>query len=350
MKFYFDIKKWSKNYVDLVKGKESNHLHKIDNYYSIGLIDQSICSQNLGDNIISESVTAELKSIFSFSYISHFPGQIKSSIDYTHFLATQDFIFVGGTNLLKSNMDKYPQWKINPYSRSFLKKKFILMGIGWFQYQQSPNNYTISLLKNILSNNFLHSVRDSYTEKKLHSIGIKNVINTSCPTLWQITDTLCRSININKSNNVITTLTSYYKDPIIDKKILNILSENYKKVYLWLQGLEDYQYFKSLSINNQNIVIVDSSLGAYENILIIDDIEYIGSRLHGGIKALNRGKRTLILAVDNRAYEIKIDTNLNVIKRSSLEELLIYIHTPYYTNIKLPIDNIKKWKDQFKQK
>ncbi|MEO6452946.1 MAG: polysaccharide pyruvyl transferase family protein [Ginsengibacter sp.] len=347
MKFYYDLKKWAKDYVTLAKGKKPNHANKTDNFYSIGLIDQSICSQNLGDNIISEAVTEELKSIFSFSYINHFPGQINSSIDYTRLLSAQDFIFVGGTNLLKSNMNKNPQWKINSYSKFFLKNRFILMGVGWFQYQSEPNSYSVSLLKDMLSNKFLHSVRDSYTEKKLHSIGIKNVINTTCPTLWQIDNKICSNINIYKSNNVVTTLTSYYKDPEVDKKILNILCENYKKVYLWLQGFNDYQYFKNLSLDNQNIIVLDSSLTAYENILSIDDIEYIGSRLHGGIKALKKGKRTLILAVDNRAYEIKIDTNLNVIKRSDYMSLLLYLEKPYHTLINLPVENIKRWKEQF---
>ena len=347
MKLYFDTKQWVKNYVALAKHKEHDLSKKIDEFYSIGLIDQSICSSNLGDGIITESLAREIKKIFGLSYIKHFPGQIDSSIDYTRMLAEQDLVFVGGTNLLKSKMNESSQWKINAYSKQFLKKQFILFGVGWWQYEKPPNKYTSKLLRQLLSNNFLHSVRDSYSEKILNSIGIENVVNTSCPTLWDVDRELCKNISINKADHVVTTLTSYNRDIICDKKIINILCENYNGVYIWLQGAEDYEYFKDLAIDNSNIILLDSSLEAYENILRTTDIEYIGSRLHGGIRALQMGKRTLILAVDNRAIEIKFDTNLNVVKRSDFESVLYFIKNPYCTEIKLPSENIKKWKGQF---
>ena len=49
------------------------------------------------------------------------------------------------------------------------------------------------------------------------------------------------------------------------------------------------------------------------------EFDYVGTRLHAGILALNYRKRTLIIAVDNRAAEMKTDINLPVIARGDLE-------------------------------
>ena len=347
MKIYTNLKTLVKNYLTLIKYKTGKDITKIIDYDHIGLINQAICTENIGDTIITESLIKEIKEIFKFSFIKDFPGQLKSSMDYTLSLTKQNLIFVGGTNLLNSRMNKFSQWKINPYSKLFLQNKFILFGVGWWQYEKKPNKYTAQLLKKLLSDKYLHSVRDSYTETKLKSIGIDNVINTSCPTLWGIDNEFCKKIPVNKSNNVVATLTSYKPDSITDKKILEILSLNYKNVYIWLQGSDDYKYLKSLSIDMHKFSIIDSSLNAFENVLNNDDIEYIGTRLHGGIKALQKCKRTLILAVDNRAIEINKDINLNVIKRTDFESILSYIANPYHTIINLPINNIKRWKEQF---
>ena len=42
---------------------------------------------------------------------------------------------------------------------------------------------------------YIHSVRDSFSEQMLNSMGITNVINTGCPTMWGITKELCQDIS-----------------------------------------------------------------------------------------------------------------------------------------------------------
>ena len=64
----------------------------------------------------------------------------------------------------------------------------------------------------ILDSTYLHSVRDSYTEKKLKQIGIDNVINTSCPTMWRLTEEFCSHIPCKKQDTVVTTITDYRKN------------------------------------------------------------------------------------------------------------------------------------------
>lgn len=97
------------------------------------------------------------------------------------------------------------------------------------------------------------------------------------------------------------------------------------------------------------IKIIDASLSQYDSILKKDNVEYVGTRLHAGIRALNFGKRTIIIAVDNRAIEIARDTNLNIILRDEVDRCLNnQINSNFKTEILLPEENINLWKSQFR--
>jgi hypothetical protein len=100
------------------------------------------------------------------------------------------------------------------------------------------------------------------------------------------------------------------------------------------------------SIYGNKAIYVKPSLQALDEILTID-IDYLGTRLHAGIRALQNKKRTLILAVDNRAIEISKDTNLPVVPRNDWESITSWIESAYETRIRLPWSNIDKWKSQF---
>ena len=128
-----------------------------------------------------------------------------------------------------------------------------------------------------------------------------------------------------------------------------MLSFNYESVYIWLQSIDDFFYLKKLKLN-QNITVLDPTIESYLSILDEKDIEYIGTRLHAGIKALQMGKRTLILAVDNRAIEIGKDVGLHVIRRKDVNEITKHLKKDYITKIKIPEENIKIWKNQFYEK
>ncbi len=143
----------------------------------------------------------------------------------------------------------------------------------------------------------------------------------------------------------MTTLTFYKKNKSKDREILNLLSDHYETVYLWLQGLSDFDYLKELKIEKMNLIVIPPSLELYDAILEEQNIDYVGTRLHAGIRALQKNVRTLILAVDNRASEIGRDINLNVINRDQTELILPFINNSYQTQLKLPKQNIFNWKN-----
>ncbi|MGN0802212.1 MAG: polysaccharide pyruvyl transferase family protein [Candidatus Faecivicinus sp.] len=309
--------------------------------------DPAVSSSNLGDSIISDSASAYLEALFPDSFMIKVSTHLPTSIRYMHMLRDFKARFVLGSNLLKSHMLLgFRQWDVSLVKAPFVGP-VILMGCGWWQYERRIDLYSKMLYKALLSPDVLHSVRDNYTVKQLESMGIRNVLNTACPTMWKFTEQHCGSIPREKADSVVTTLTDYYQDPRKDHEMLSLLSENYKTVYLWMQGSGDMNYYKSIAGNWKNIVFIQSKLDAYNKVLEMEDIEYVGTRLHAGIRALQRGKRAMIIAVDNRAVEKKRDFNLPVIERENQEELKNLIFNSRRTEIHIPERQIEEYLGQF---
>ena len=313
-------------------------------------------SSNLGDVIINESVKKYLNNIF--------PG-----IDYAPISSHQvprdnlirgarksSFVFFGGTNALSSDLEEYNQWKLPVPHRLVWPFKFpvndvILMGVGWWQYQDFPTGYTRAFYNRALSHKHSHSVRDSYTEQKMKQLGFDNVINTGCPTMWGLNG-LHVAARTGGSENCLFTLTDYNKNPVADDKIIELILGNYRgKIFFFPQGSLDTEYIVSLS-NYQKyssrITIINRTYEDYVAILDKYDVDYIGTRLHAGIKALQLKKQALILSVDNRTIEISKDTGLPVAPRNDSEKILSWIGgQKLFNEIRMPIREIEQWKKQF---
>lgn len=309
------------------------------------LYNPAISSLNMGDHIIFESVYNQLNDLLNEAFIV----EVSTHLPVSRFLRyTKDFDykFVCGSNLLRGKMNGlFRQWDINIFNAN-LVGPCILIGAGWWQYGDEPNYYTKILYKKVLSTHFYHSVRDSYTEKQLKKTGFNNVINTSCPTMWSLTKEHCSEIPKSKAKEVVCTITDYNKDIERDTKLFEILCDNYENVYLWIQGAKDYEYFKGLNINNEKVKIISPNLKSYD-LILEKDLDYVGTRLHAGIRALQKKKRTIIIGIDNRAIEKQKDFNLICIERDKIELLDSKINSVFSTEISIPIENINKWKSQF---
>lgn len=315
---------------------------------TISLLDTTIANYNLGNQIIMDSINNIINELFPEDFLFRLQYGEKFGKLSLKYIKQSNYVFFGGTNSLTSEMNKYKQMGFRLLDLFYIKNKITLLGTGWWQYQKNPNLYTRFFLKNMLSKETLHSVRDSYTKKMLSRIGINNVINTSCPTVWNLTKEYCKSIPVKKSENVLTTLTDYNRAKLLDEKLFSILLNNYNKVYFWTQGVGDLKYLYSLNIPYKDkLIIINPRLSAYDNVLKDEDLDYIGTRLHAGIRAIQYKKRTLIIAIDNRAKEIAKDINLNFCEREKLDDIINFISCEYQTSLNIPIENIKRWKGQF---
>lgn len=302
-------------------------------------------SANLGDLIIQESINREIINIFGQQDIVRFSTHVPLENDHFKILNTCSIILVGGTNLLSSYMNKYNQWKI--WINDALRiKTAILLGVGWWQYQGNPNLYTKILLRAALSKKSIHSVRDNYSKVKLQSLGINNVLNTVCPTMWPLASFRNQDIPYEKSENALLMVTDYSKNIELDIKLIELLFSKYKKVFLWPQGRGDIEYVLGM---NFPVTMLEHSLEALDKFISSGiAFDYIGTRLHGGIRCLVSRKRSLILEIDNRAKEIASDTGLPTSARSDFDYISQWINGQTVTNIKIDPLPIKQWKSQFK--
>jgi polysaccharide pyruvyl transferase WcaK-like protein len=225
----------------------------------------------------------------------------------------------------------------------------ILCGVGWQHYQPPVTFFTRVLLFFALSRTHFHSVRDSYTKKKLASCGIWNVVNTSCPTLWGLAGQR-RVVNAQKpARTVLLMLTDYRKDEEADARLVSCLGGHYESIYFWPQGEMDLSYFQCLVANmSLKPVVLDRSLDALDAFLsTTPDLDYVGTRLHGGIRCLLAGKRSLILEVDNRATEIASETGLPTLPRTDLENIEKWVKEGWKSEIAVDEKPITKWRAQF---
>lgn len=317
------------------------------------MFDTSYGSQNLGDYIINEAITEQmdylLKDSFVIRYATHTPinkfWQNFKENQISKACSNADYKFLCGSNLFKYNLKTLtPVFNINIFDTKCYQNS-ISLGCGVAINSDKINAYTKYIYKHILSKEYIHSTRDDNTVKFLEELGFK-AINTGCPTLWGLTKEKCKKIPTKKSDKVVFTLTDYNRAINEDQKLVDILNKNYKKVYFWTQGSNDLEHFKNLK-NTETIEIISPNIKAYTKILDGHDVDYIGTRLHAGIYAMNHLARSIILAIDNRTRDMKNSYKLNSIERTNIDKLEELINSEFETKIEINEENINKWKNQF---
>lgn len=312
----------------------------------ISVFDTSIAAYNIGNQIIMDAVKAELMDLFPQSFVLSLPVEdIKKNV--RHYNTMSDITFVGGTNILNSDIRRCRQWDLSLHNILILSN-IVLMGCGWWQYEERPiTRYTQWAFDRIFSNKYIHSVRDEYTRNKLATIGIDS-INTGCPTLWRLTDEVVGQIPKEKKSKVVITLTDYNRNKERDIKLLDVCLRNYETVYLFPQGTGDIPYITELGYL-ERLQFVSPQIAAYNAILESGEVDYIGTRLHAGIRALQKSVRSFIIGIDNRAKEMARDFGLPVLDEKRIDELESWIARPYELNLNIPFERIESWKQQFRK-
>ncbi len=313
------------------------------------IFDPSIFSSNLGDYIIMDFCNEELSKLLPDMMQVRLPTQQSPSFKSFRDAENSKYKIVCGTNLLSSHVNrKRNQWKCDLVKIRYIKGA-ILMGVGWWQYQPDPPFIVTKYYQHVLHPEIIHSTRDSYTEMKMHRMGFRNVINTGCPTAWNLTKDFCKTIPVKRSDTVLFTITDYKPNFSEDHKLVSFLCENYDHLYVWPQRIGDIIYIKALIENvPRDIKILGANLYQLRKFMEDTDFDYIGTRLHAGILSLNHRKRTMIIAVDNRAAEMKTDVNLPVVSRGDLNSLKTFVQNEFVTDINIKIENIDLWRNQFK--
>ena len=292
-----------------------------------------------------EAVADVMEELFPMSHIVRIPCTDISTTARSY-NARSKFSFVGGTNILSNDILHNSQWDINLHNL-YILKDIILMGCGWFQYEERPVKLITKYgLNRILSKKYIHSTRDGYTRDKLESIGIR-AINTGCPTLWKITPSIVERISCAPKEKVILTLTDYNRDRERDLKLLKICESVYPKGMLYFpQGTDDIAYLKELGYADK-VTILPPRLRALDKALANGECDYVGTRLHAGIRALQNSVRAFIVGVDNRSIEMGRDFSLPILNLDSIANWHNIISGAYKLDLTIPYRNIALWKNQF---
>lgn len=319
----------------------------------ITLYDTACGSKNLGDQIIMDAVTHELGGILPNEMMMNYPTHYPMSREAKRLAWSNELSFIGGTNLLKGHWRtkaKDNQWACSLLD-SWAMSPAILMGVGWHSYGDKITNKAKIFYRNALSSEYIHSCRDNYSADKIKSVGFDNVINTGCPTTWCLSTERLSKLSKQKSESVVFTLTDYRQDACSDTDLINQLLSSYKKVYFWPQGNKDKDYYLSLlpSVkgNKDSVKILPMNLNAFNSVLKDGNIDYIGTRLHAGVRALQLDIRALIISVDNRAKEMGSDFGLPVAPRGSSNYIVDLLLKTEPADLQLPHNAIRVWKEQF---
>ena len=322
------------------------------------ILDTSIASGNRGDDIIMECTRKELAPILQQAFERTLPTQVspfhwyqvlRNSKTVRHFRNCK-YKFVGGTNILVPRLlTHFPQWNINLFNYQ-PRKGCIMVGVGAGAGAEGKIDcYTKYIYQHLLNRDYYHSARDERSKQYMERLGLK-AINTGCVTMWMLTPEFCAKIPANKADKVVFTLTasSNPHNQEKDQYMLDILLRNYKEVYFWPQGVNDYDYFHRLK-DIESVHILQASKQAYDDYLTNNDTDYVGTRLHGGVYAMRHARRAIIIAIDERARAINEKNHLNCIDYNNLQDLESMITSDFETKIVMDFDAIKQWKSQFKE-
>ena len=321
------------------------------------LFDTAIATSNVGDEIILASVKKGLDPILSKSavyrlgtHVENFsPLQMLISHDKVKFFSEKmDYKFICGTNLLVPNLRRiFPQFMLNPFNKS-LYKDAILVGVGKHSNYKKLRRLAKYLYLKTLSKKYYHSVRDEATKQIVEEMGFK-AINTGCPTLWEFTKEKCASIPQGKAENVIFSVSGYLpqQNPVADLKMIKTLKKNYSSLYAWIQTYKDEDYLKSLiDIEKEGISCI-YSLDAFAQMLDTAKYDYVGTRLHGGIFALQHNCRSIIISIDHRAEGFHESNNIPILRRQDIDNLDALINSNIITDIRIDTTAINQFLSQF---
>lgn len=312
----------------------------------INMFDTAMESDNLGDQFIMDAVWQEMGDLLPDASFIRTPTHRRATLSELQAGRKADLSIVGGTNILKAHMLVRGNWKITPLDY-LCWRNVVLMGVGWQQYGRGGADAATRLFfRRVLSRTGLHSVRDMHTFDNLRN-HVPNLVYTACPTMWRLDEAHCRSVPVRTAQSVVFAVTYYRPAPEQDRALFDLLKRHYRTVYVWPQQEGDLPYLAEIGASG--FVPIAPDVAAYDRLLAQEDVDFVGARLHGGIRALQHRRRALVIPVDNRAAEISATTGLPVASRMEIDAIDQWIQQARPLELNLPWDGIERWKDQFRQ-
>jgi polysaccharide pyruvyl transferase WcaK-like protein len=286
----------------------------------VHLIDTSVASDNIGDEIIVAEARRALQPLLADAYVTTSSGHDGLGHYGRKLAHAADVVLVLGTNALNPDYQLRGHfiWALSRRDLPVLEGKVVLLGVGANRDFDRVSWRQRRLLRRLLSPRHLHSVRDATGKRLLDEVGVASV-NTSCPTLWRYADAPPQ-LPEAPAPEVCFTLTKH-KPHASDAVLVAALRKVYPRLHFWPQQPRDLDYLHTLA-PRLKLDIVAPNLAAYDALLAGRAIDVVGTRLHGCIRGLMHGRRVLAVAIDNRARDIGQETGLPVLPREAVEGAL----------------------------
>jgi len=304
------------------------------------LLDTSLASLNLGDQIIVDSCMPFISK--NCEIVSVLPThRLPNSEEYraANTLGPDVMLFLG-TNVLSGNAFRLKQWPVNRRLRNFIAGRTVMMGVGWWSDQSSEfTSQTLKFYREIAMRGVPWSVRDLATLHKMESIGVEAVF-TGCPTTWNLSNFSTPVAGAK----IVSTLTSYRRNRKVDREWVKSLMSQCE-VFWWPQSVADTSYMVSIGVPRERILSVD--VRVLRHVLLNWAEGYLGTRLHAGILALQLGVPTAVIQVDNRTRELGQDQSIPTVLRDS-EEIAKLLGNPKSGSIFVPETQINSWLEQLR--
>lgn len=238
-------------------------------------------------------------------------------------------------------------------------------GVGWFHANgdwKDLNNYNFNkssqkLFNRLANNGITNSVRDYFTYQLLKDNGVKNVIMTGCPVLFN-GGKLAVSNTPKCDLNVAVSLGVGFKDmDLLFEQTIQLLDQakirfnNITAVFH--HGLEKQKYVPSTLTKKQNKLVkyleyknikyVDASGSAEALMSTYDEFDlHLGYRVHAHLYMLSQGKPSYLIAEDGRGtgqQQVLGELNFKSYKYSMNSKLFRGAHR---LGLKMPTKTVDK--------
>jgi polysaccharide pyruvyl transferase WcaK-like protein len=310
----------------------------------IHLIDTSVASDNVGDEIIVGAAERALWPLIGDAYVSRSAGHEGLGHFGRDLVRKADVVFMLGTNALSSRyrLNRRFMWRVTWADLPALRGKVVLLGVGGNRDFVTVDWRQKWFLRELLSRDHVHSVRDKVGAQIVEAAGHR-AVNTSCPTLWALPG----GVPEGKAARAVFTLSAHRPDAA-DAVLVEVLLELYPEVWFWPQQPRDLDYMRGLP-GAERVRVLGANLPAYDALLAERPVDVVGTRLHGTIRGLHHGRRSLAIVIDNRARDIGAETGLPVIRRDEVAGgLRARLEAGIAGEVKVPRERISAFLDQFR--
>ncbi|MDF2805335.1 MAG: hypothetical protein K0S43_281 [Cellulosimicrobium sp.] len=305
----------------------------------IVVADPGAASTNVGDRIISESIASEfvepLRAAGRTVELVPMHGAL-STADRAA-LRGADEVVVCGTNLLSDHMRLRRAWHWPVEDIELCRGRLTFLGVGWWQYQRAGIDPVSAAWLRALAGTTPWAVRDEYSLAKLRRARVP-AVHTSCPTLWGVEKQVLPSVE----RRVVATFTDYNQDPLADERLVRELVEHFDEVLFWPQGPGDPEYVDH--VRRGAGAVLGSGLEELDAVLAEPGTAYVGLRLHGGIRAMQRGVPSLVLSIDNRAREIARSVGLRAPSRHAARTYRADLRSGETVSVGVPREAVDGWR------